>query len=101
VGVMTAKSLVTPNLGFAVAVNALRPLLAKPNLVPLSAWLTIGALDPDDWQVKGGRWRQRAGRILGEGAGAGIGRRALCLSRRPVPALPFEVGVQVKLEDEA
>ena len=30
-GILTIKSLVTPNLGFAVPVNALKPLLAKPN----------------------------------------------------------------------
>src|SRR5207244_7217958 len=56
-GIMTIKSLVTPNLGFAVAINSLKPLLQKPNPVPMAAWLTIGALDADEWQpLKGGRW---------------------------------------------
>jgi regulator of sirC expression with transglutaminase-like and TPR domain len=100
-GVMTIKSLVTANLGFAVGVNALRALLAKPNPVPMSAWLTIGTLDPDEWTPRGGgSWRRRAGRILGEGAGSGIGGRSLCLSRRKVPALPFEASVSVRLGDE-
>src|SRR5207302_10350087 len=59
-GILTIKSLVTPNLGFAVASNALQPLLKKPNPVPLSAWLTIGQLDPDEWQTVGAsQWRQR------------------------------------------
>src|SRR2546425_367548 len=31
VGILTMKSAVTENLGFAVAVNSLKPLLTKPN----------------------------------------------------------------------
>ena len=102
VGVVSSKSLVTPNLGFAVAVESLKPLLDKPHPVPMSAWLTIGALDPDDWQTRdGARWRQRAGRIQVEGAGAGFGGRSLCLWKQDPPALPYEAGVMVKLDDEA
>jgi regulator of sirC expression with transglutaminase-like and TPR domain len=123
VGVMTVKSLVTANLGFAVGVRSLAPLLRKPNPVPMRAWLTIGSLDAEEWQVKGGgRWRQRAGRIIGEGAGpggpaasessselagpdrtmrGGFGGRSLCLARRAVPAVPFELAVTVKLEEES
>jgi regulator of sirC expression with transglutaminase-like and TPR domain len=101
VGVMTLKSLDTDNFGFAAGVRTLLPLLRKPNPVPMAAWLTLGALDGDEWQTVGpGRWRQRAGRIIGSGRGAGIGGRSLCLSRREVPALPFEVEVMVRLEDE-
>ncbi len=85
-GILTIKSLVTANLGFAVAINTLKPLLKKPNPVPMSAWLTIGALDGEEWQPKlGGQWRQRAGRIIAEGMGAGFGGRSLCLSRRDLP----------------
>jgi regulator of sirC expression with transglutaminase-like and TPR domain/S1-C subfamily serine protease len=101
-GLLTIKSLVTDNLGFAVAVNALKPLLAKPNPVPMSAWLTIGALDADEWEpLMGAHWSQRAGRIKVEGAGQGFGGRSLCLSRRPTPAAPFELAVSVHLDDEA
>ncbi len=101
VGVMTIKSLVTDNLGFAMPVDALRPLLARPSPVPMRAWQTIGVLDPDEWSLLGGaNWRQRAGRILVDGVGAGFGGRALCLSKRPTPALPFEATVTVKLDDE-
>jgi regulator of sirC expression with transglutaminase-like and TPR domain len=101
VGIMTIKSLVTANLGFAMPTSALAPLIHKPNPVAMSAWMTIGALDPDEWKTRGGRWRQRAGRIVGEGTGAGVGRRGLCIAQRAVPALPFEVAVTVKLDDEA
>jgi serine protease Do len=101
-GILTLKSAVTDNLGFAVPVNALKPLLARPNPVPMSAWLTIGQLDKDDWEpLLGGRWRQRAGRISVEGTGSGFGGRALCLARRPEPDLPCEVAVTVRLDDEA
>ncbi|MFL5343064.1 MAG: transglutaminase family protein, partial [Gemmataceae bacterium] len=101
-GILTMKSAVTENLGFAMPINALKPLLAKPNPVPLAKWLTIGALDPDEWTaVFGARWRQRAGRILVDGAGKGFGGRSLCLSATPLPALPCEIAVTVKLGDEA
>jgi S1-C subfamily serine protease/regulator of sirC expression with transglutaminase-like and TPR domain len=101
-GLLTIKSLVTDNLGFAVAINALKPLLAKPNPVPMSAWLTIGALDADEWEpLMGAHWSQRAGRIKVEGPGEGFGGRSLCLSRRPMPPLPFEIAVSVRLDDES
>jgi regulator of sirC expression with transglutaminase-like and TPR domain len=101
-GIPTIKSLVTANLGFAVPINALKPLLQKPNPMPMERWLTIGALDPADWKpLLGGTWRQRAGRILAEGAGSGFGGRSLCLWQRPVPELPFELTVTVKLDDES
>src|SRR5262249_9251697 len=51
VGVITLKSLVTANLGFAVPANLLKPLLKKPNPVPMSRWLTIGALDAAEWKA--------------------------------------------------
>jgi regulator of sirC expression with transglutaminase-like and TPR domain len=101
-GVLSIKSLVTANLGFAVPVNALKLLLAKPNPIPMERWLTIGALDTDEWKTLfGARWRQRAGRIMVEGMGTGFGGRSLCLSKRSVPDVPFEVAVTVKLDDES
>ncbi len=101
-GVITMKSAVTENLGFAIAGNNLKPLLAKPNPVPMSAWKTIGALDADDWMpLLGARWRQRAGRILVDEPGTGFGGRSYCIWRAATPKLPFEVSVTVKLDDEA
>ena len=96
-GLLTLKSLKTENLGFAIAVNSLKPLLEKPNPIPMSRWLTIGAMDPEEWTVlPGGRWRQRAGQIFVDGRGGGFGGRALCLATEPARAVPFEVAVQVK-----
>jgi regulator of sirC expression with transglutaminase-like and TPR domain len=101
-GIVTMKSLVTENLGFAVDVNSLKPLLEKPNPIPISRWLTIGALDGDDWQtLLGAAWRQRSGRIAVTGAGKGFGGRSLCIWQHDPPEPPFEIGVAVKLDDEA
>ena len=101
-GVMTMKSLVTPNLGFAVAADRLRLLLDKPNPVTMDRWLTIGAIDAKEWTLIGGaRWRQRAGRISVSGAGRGFGGRSLCLAVEEPAAPTYEVAVRVKLDDEA
>lgn len=101
-GLLTLKSAVTANLGFAAEINALKPLLQKPNPVPIDRWLTIGRLSIEDWkQLFGATWRQRAGRIQVQGRGGGFGGRSLCLSTKPMPKLPFEVGVRVRLEDES
>jgi serine protease Do len=101
-GILTLKSLVTSNLGFATPVNSLKPLLDKPNPIPMTSWLTIGALDASEWKTLfGAHWSQRAGRILVDGPGRGFGGRSLCLSTLPVPAAPFEMAVNVKLDDES
>ncbi|MGD9720959.1 MAG: transglutaminase family protein [Pirellulales bacterium] len=100
-GVLSMKSLVTPNLGFAVSINVLKPLLDKPNPIPMSRWLTIGALDPREWKpVFGATWRQRAGRITVEGSGQGFGGRSLCLWQMDTPGAPLDVAVAVQLDDE-
>ncbi len=100
-GIISLKSLVTSNLGFAVAVNSLKPLLSKPNPIPMARWLTIGALNPREWtSLFGARWRQRAGRIAVDGLGQGFGGRSLCLSKQTPPERPFEVAVNVKFSPE-
>ena len=101
-GLITLKSRVEQNLGYAVVVNDLKPLLAKPNPVPIDQWITIGSLDPKDWtQLFGTRWRQHAGRIMAEETGQGFGGRAVCLSTKPLPSVPFEVAVRVKFTPES
>ena len=101
-GILTLKSVMTRNLGFAMPANLLKSLLEKPNPVPMSRWLTIGALPPRDWQpLFGARWSQKAGRIQVEGEGKGFGGRSLCLSQQTVPVRPYEVAVSVRLNDEA
>lgn len=101
-GVLTLKSAVTSNLGFARPINALLPLLQKPNPVPMKRWLTIGRLDPRAWEpLFNGRWTQHAGIIHAGEQGQGLGMRTLCLNREETPGLPFEVSVMVKLDDES
>lgn len=100
-GLITLKSLVTDNLGYAVAVNSLKPLLEKPNPVSMSKWLTIGVLNPKRWHITQGdaRWTQHAGHIHASGTAGIIGGRSLCLSTVDVPQVPFEVAVTVRMEE--
>jgi regulator of sirC expression with transglutaminase-like and TPR domain len=101
-GLLTMKSAVTANLGFAVPSNRLKPLLEKPNPIAIERWLLIGALDAKRWTpLFGARWRQRAGRITVDGAGAGFGGRSLCLAKQETPEAPYELAAVVKLDDEA
>ncbi len=101
-GLITMKSAVTDNLGFAVPVGALHRLLAKPNTVSMEKWLTIGRIDPKRWKtLMGSNWKQRAGRITVSNPGDGFGGRSLCLSQREMPELPYEISVEVLLSDES
>ncbi len=101
-GLLTMKSAVTANLGFAVPSNRLKPLLEKPNPILMDRWLLIGALDQKQWKpLFGSRWRQRGGRVMVDGVGAGFGGRSLCLSQAQAPETPYEIAVVVKLDDES
>lgn len=101
-GLLSMKSAVTANLGFAVPVNELKSLLERPNPVQMSGWLKLGALDTKLWEpLMGARWSRKAGRVLVEGLGDGFGGRSLCLARQAVPAMPYEISVTVKLDDES
>jgi len=101
-GVINMKSAVKHNVAFAVRINKLQVLLDRPNPVPIERWVTIGTIDEKHWSpLFGARWRQQAGRIVVSGTGQGFGGRSLCLSTLDPPKLPFEVGVYVKLDDEA
>jgi regulator of sirC expression with transglutaminase-like and TPR domain len=101
-GLLNMKSAITANLGFAVPVNALKLLLDQPNPVPMTRWLSLGALNPKEWTpLMGARWSRKAGRIDVDGLGSGFGGRSLCLSAQPVPEPPYELAVTVKLDDEA
>ena len=102
VGLVNMKSTIEQNIGFAIQVDSLKPMLEKPNPITIGRWITIGGIDPKRWQpLFGATWRQRAGRIQVSGVGSGFGGRSLCLSQSPIPELPFELGVQVKLDDES
>lgn len=101
-GIVNMKSLVTPNLGFAIEINSLKPLLEKPNPIRIDRWLTIGALDAAEWQpLFGAKWWQRAGRVMVSGWGKSFGGRSLLLWQPDLPALPYEFAATVKLDDES
>src|SRR5437763_724866 len=101
-GIVTMKSAITENLGFAVAATDLKSLREKPNPVPIDRWLTIGAIDRMQWEpLFGARWQQRAGRIVVDGLGAGFGGRSLLVAKAESPQPPFDLAVTVKLDDEA
>lgn len=101
-GVLTMKSAVTRNLGFAMPVNDLKAMLEKPNPVPMDRWQRIGSLDTDEWiPLFGAHWHRKAGQIRVEGIGDGFGGRALCLSREETPDRPYEIAVSVRLDDES
>lgn len=100
-GIITMKSLVTANLGFAIPVSDLKRLVEKPNPTAIDRWLTIGRIDPKEWKsVGGGKWRQRAGRMMVEGTGDGFGGRCLLISREKATEGAFEISVQVKFQPD-
>jgi len=99
-GILTIKS--GGAIGFGVPVNALRPLLTDPQAIPAEQWFTVGMLDKDEWKRPlGGNWRQRAGKIRASGMGNGFGGRMLCLTKDTVYSPPYDLEVEVKLEDES
>ncbi len=100
-GILTLKSLVTDNLGYAAMVNSLKPLIEKPNPILMSKWLTIGALNPRRWTdpQDGVRWTQHAGHLHARGTGQGFGGRSLCLSTVELPDLPCEIAVTVRMDE--
>lgn len=101
-GIVNMKSAVDDNLGFAVPVSRLQQLRANPNPIPMDRWVRLSRINTDRWTpLFGSDWRQRAGVISASAAGEGFGGRALCLAKELPPAVPFEIAVDVRLEDEA
>jgi serine protease Do len=101
-GLLTLKAALSANLGFATPVNELKRLIARPNPVPMSRWLTIGAINTRQWEpLMGARWRQRGRTLEVDGAGTGFGGRSLCLAYKAAPERPYEVGVRVRLDEES
>jgi serine protease Do len=100
-GVLTLKSAVTENLGFAMPAEAVESLLEQPNTVSIENWLRFGALNLEAWEPLGADWQQRTGVITVIGAGDRFGGPVLCLSKLEVPELPYEVSLDVKLDDES
>jgi serine protease Do len=101
-GVVSLKSVLDEDVGFAVDAEQLGPLLEKPNPISVERWVTIGSINRAEWEPRlGARWRQRGGHLLVSGHGTGFGGRSLCLAQRKPPANSYELGVAVKLDDES
>jgi len=101
-GLLTMKSAMSANLGFATPANELKPLLKRPNPMPMDRWVRLGALNTNDWTIRfGSHWTQKSGRIQAESPGSGFGGRSLCLWEHPLPPRPYEVAVSVRLDDES
>ena len=102
VGLVTLKSLRKENIGFAVAINHLKPLLESPNPIRMNKWLTIGVVNPRLWDAPDDvvQWTQRSGRIRANGRGQGFGGRSLCLSKTAPPDSTYEIGAWVKMEED-
>ena len=101
-GILNMKSAITENLGFAIPIENLIKIKNAPNPVTMDNWLTIGKLNSAIWKTKmGADWRQRAGRISVKEKGSGFGGRSLCVYEKETPKVPYEVKVDVKLNNES
>ena len=101
-GILNMKSAITENLGFAIPIENLIRIKNAPNPVTMDNWLTIGKLNSAIWKTKmGADWRQRAGRISVKEKGSGFGGRSLCVYEKEIPKIPYEVKVDVKLNNES
>ncbi len=101
-GVVSMKSTGGEAFGFAVKVSQLHKLIENPNPIAIGQWQTIGQLDPNRWKtIMGARWKQRSGRMIVSERGRGFGGRALAIRTDEPPAVPFELAVSVKLDDES
>ena len=101
-GILNMKSAITENLGFAIPIENLIKIKNAPNPVTMDNWLTIGKLNSAIWKTKmGADWRQRAGRISVKEKGSGFGGRSLCVYEKETPEVPYEVKVDVKLNNES
>src|SRR3954469_19879849 len=99
---LTMKSAMSANLGFATPINELKPLLKRPHPIAMDRWIRLAALNTNDWQVLfGAHWSQKGGRIIADTPGSGFGGRSLCLWQRPLPSSPSEIAVTVLLDDES
>ena len=96
------KSAVDDNLGFAIPIDQLEKLIENPNPVSMKRWVRLGTLDPSKWTpVFGASWTTRGGVITAKGSGSGFGGRSLLLSKKETPKPPYEISVDVRLDDES
>ena len=100
IAVLTIKS--GGAMGFGVPSQSLAALLNETNPIPIQEWLRTGKLDKEEWVCPmGGDWKEVAGVIQASGMGNGFGGRMICLNQNSIISAPFDLEVEVKLEDES
>ncbi|MCA9209042.1 MAG: trypsin-like peptidase domain-containing protein, partial [Planctomycetales bacterium] len=91
-GIVNMKSAIDDNLGFAIPIRRLLPLMESPNPVLIERWVRVGKINRERWQILfGADWQERAGRITANGTGTGFGGRSLLLWQAEAPEIPFEI----------
>ena len=101
-GIINMKSAIDDNLGFAIPIDQLISLRDHPNPVSIDRWIRLGNMNEESWTTLfGAVWQQRNGHITARGLGNGFGGRSLCLSKSDIPKRPFEISVEVRMDDEA
>ncbi|MCA9128806.1 MAG: trypsin-like peptidase domain-containing protein [Planctomycetales bacterium] len=101
-GIVNMKSAIDDNLGFAIPIRRLLPLMESPNPVLIERWVRVGKINRERWQILfGADWQERAGRITANGTGTGFGGRSLLLWQAEAPEIPFEIAVSVRLKDDS
>lgn len=101
-GIINMKSAINDNLGFAIPIRQLQSLRDAPNPVAFGRWIRLGTINADRWEpLMGGTWQQKGCKITARGSGNGFGGRSLCLYKIDPPKVPYEIAVDVKLDDEA
>ena len=100
IAVLTIKS--GGAMGFGVPSQSLATLLNEMHPIPIQEWLRSGKLDKEEWICPmGGDWKEVAGVIKASGMGNGFGGRMICLNQNSIIPAPFDLEVEVKLEDES
>ena len=100
-GIVNIKDLRADNVGFAVPISGIQSLLQNPSPILFDRWVRSPTLDDEQWNpVFGATWQERSGILTARGLGTGFGGRSLCLKKSASPAVPYEISVHVKLNDE-
>lgn len=98
-GLLTYKSALTDNLGFAVPIERLQDLRRRPNPVSMARWQGLDALDADRWEVAlDGNWRSRFGAITVTCYGEQHTGRTLCWRREKVGSKDNEWSVWLRFD---
>ena len=89
-------------MGFGIPVNKLKHLLNEQTPIPIKKWLTIGELDSSEWvSIMSGNLEAKGRNYYSQRLGSGFGGRMLCLSAIPSLPVPYELEVEVRLDDES